>query len=224
MGVRLCIFLLCFCVLSGCSGSGSNGTGNLRFVQGSPDAPQVNLLVDGKSVASTLGYANATGYISVRVGSRHVQVVPANGGSAILDTSVSITSSGNQTLIMTGAAASTQSVLLTDTSTTSTAGDQSVRVVNAATAIAAADVYIVPAGTSIAALSPTSANLAFNANTGYQLLPSGAYQVLLTAPGTKNSFLDTGALSTSTTSTQNQTVIVLDGAGTGFTFTVLTDQ
>lgn len=224
MGVRLCIFLLCFCVLSGCSGS-SSGTGSLRFVQASPNASLVNLLVDGKTVASSLGYGNATGYISVRAGSRHVQVAPANGGSTILDTSVSITSSGNQTLIMTGAAASTHSVLLTDTSTTSTAGDQSVRVVNAATAITAADVYIVPAGTSIAALSPTSANLAFNADTGYQLLPTGAYEVLLTAPGTKNTFLDTGALSTSgATSTQNQTVIVLDGAGTGFTFTVLTDQ
>lgn len=221
MGVRVCIFLLCFCVLSGCGGSGS-GTGNLRFVQGSPDAPQVNLLVDGKTVASTLGYANATGYISVGVGSRHVQVVPSNGGSPILDTSVSVNSSGNQTLIMTGAAASIHSVLLTDTSTTATAGDGSVRVVNAASAIATADVYVVPAGTSIAGISPTIANLAFNADTGYQLVPIGSYEVLLTAPGTKNAFLDTGALNL--TSSQNQTVIALNGASNGFTFTVLTDQ
>jgi hypothetical protein len=224
LGLRLCLFALGLCLLSGCGGS-STSTGNLRFVQASRDAPEVNLLVDGKSVATTLGYSNATGYISVRAGSRHVQVVPVSGGSPILDSSVSVAASGNQTLIMTGPAASTHSVLLTDGGTTSTTGDESVRVVEAATGIAAADVYIVPAGTSIAGVSPTVASLAFDANTGYQLVPAGAYQVLLTTPGTKNSFLDTGALSMGTTTTgQNQTVVVLDGVSNGFTFTVLSDQ
>lgn len=223
MGVRLCLLVLGWCLLSGCGGS-STGTGNLRFVQASPDAPQVNLLVDGKSVATTLGYSNATGYISVAAGSRHVQVVPVNGGSPVLDTSVSVTSSANQTLIMTGLKASTHSVLLTDSGTTSTTGDQSVRVVEAATAIAAADVYIVPAGASIAGVSPAAASLTFGADTGYQLVPTGAYQVLMTTPGTKNTFLDTGALSMGATTGQDQTVVVLDGPANGFTFTVLVDQ
>jgi Domain of unknown function (DUF4397) len=222
--MRLCLLVLGLCLLSGCGGSSSSGTGNLRFVQASPDAPQLNLLVDGNSVVTTLSYSNATGYFSVAAGSRHVQLVPVNGGSPILDTAVSVTSSGYETLIMTGPAASIHSMLLTDSGTTSTTGDQSVRVVEAAAAIAAADVYIVPAGTSIAGVSPAAASLVFDGNTGYQLVPTGAYQVLLTIPGTKNTFLDTGTLSMGATAGQNQTVVVLDGPSNGFTFTVLADQ
>lgn len=221
MGVRLGFLVLCVCVLGGCGGNSST-TGNLRFLQASPDAPQVNLLVEGHSVATGLGYMNATGYVSLRSGSQHVQVVPVSGGSPILDTSVNIVSSGNQTLILTGPAASTQSLLLTDGGTTATTGDGNVRVVNASRTSGAPDVYIVPAGSSIAGISPTVANLAFNTSTGYQLVPVGAYEVILTTPKTKNAFLDTGSINLA--GGGNQTVVVLDGPSGQVTFTQLTDQ
>src|SRR5215469_7122167 len=224
--VRLWLFGLCLCVLSGCGGSsGSSGTGNLRFVQASPDAPQANLYVDRKLVSSGLNYGNATDYISLDVGTRHVQVVRASGANPILDLKVSVVSSGNQTLIETGKIANVQSLLLTDTgsSTTSTTTTQgSVRVVNAAINIADADVYLVAAGSSIAGVSPVAASLSTNSATGYELVPVGAYEVFLTAPGTKNVFLDTGAINM--TSNVNQTVVVLDGISGGFTFIALTDQ
>src|SRR5207245_8908372 len=91
LGVRAGIFVVCLGVLSGCGGSRSSESGNLRFLQGSPDAPQVNLLVDGKSVATNIGYINATGYVSVKSGSRHVQMVPVSGASPVLDANVTIT-------------------------------------------------------------------------------------------------------------------------------------
>jgi len=221
--IRAGIIVLGLCVLSGCGGSRSSSTGNLRFVQGSPDAPTLNLLVDGKSVAGNLGYMNATGYISVKDGSRHVEAVPVSGSSPVLDKSVSIAASGNQTLILTGPSTGAHSVLLTDGGTTAKTGDGYVRVVNASGNMGTADVYIVPAGTGIAGLSPTTANLAVNSDTGYQLVPLGAYEVFMTVPGTKNAFLDTGSINLPTGA--NQTVVGLDGlSGGGFAFTVLTDQ
>lgn len=221
MGVRLGFLMLCVCVLGGCGGSSST-TGNLRFLQASPTAPQVNLLVAGHSVATSLGYMNATAYISLRSGSQHVQVVPANGGSPVLDTSVNVVSSGNQTLILTGSATSAQSLLLADGGTTATTGDGNVRVVNASSTVGAADVYIVPVGSGIAGIAPAVANLAFNSNTGYQLVPVGAYEVIMTTPGTKNAFLDTGAINLA--GDANQTVVALDGTSGQVTFTQLTDQ
>jgi hypothetical protein len=221
LGVRLGFLALCLCFLGGCSSSSST-TGNLRFLQASPDAPQVNLLADGHSVATGLAYINATGYISLHSGSRHVQVVPVNGGSSILDTSVNIVSSGNQTLILTGSPASTHSLLLTDGGTTATSGDGNVRVVNASSNAGTADVYIVPAGNSIAGIPPTVANLVFNTSTGYQLVPVGAYEVIMTTPGTKNALLDTGSINLAASA--NQTVVALDGTSGGVTFTQLTDQ
>ena len=225
--MRLCLFVLglCLCVLSGCGGS-STGTGNLRFMQASPDAPQSNLYVDRKLVSAGLGNGNVTGYISLNAGTRHVQVVPASGASPILDLKVSVVSNGNQTLIETGNVAKVQSVLLTDTSstttTTTTTTEGSVRVVNAAVNMGSADVYVVAAGSSIANVSPVATVVGINSYTGYELVPVGAYEVFLTAPGTKNVVLDTGAINM--TSDINQTVVILDGVSGGFTFSALTDQ
>jgi len=223
LGVRAGILVVGLGVLLGCGGSRSSESGNLRFLQGSPDAPQVNLLVDGKSVATNIGYINATGYVSVKSGSRHVQVVPVSGASPVLDANITITASGNQTLIISGPAAGIQNVLLTDGGTTATTGDAHVRVVNASSTMGTADVYIVSSGTSIAGIAPTVANLAFNSDTGYQLVPVGAYEVFMTAPNTKNAFLSTGPVNLAASA--NQTVVGLDDpSGSGFTFTVLTDQ
>ena len=222
MAIRRGFLALCVCVLEGCGGSSGSGTGNLRFLQASPDAPQVNLLIDGHPIATGLGYINATGYVSVRSGSRHVQVAPVNGGSPILDTSVNVVSSGNQTLILTGSAASAHSLLLTDGVTNATTGDGNVRVVNASSTGGPADVYIVPAGSSIAGIPPTVANLAFNTDTGYELVPIGAYEVIMTTPGTKNAVLDTGSINLA--SSVNHTVVALDGTSGGVTFTQLSDQ
>jgi hypothetical protein len=126
-------------------------------------------------------------------------------------------------LIISGPAAGIQNVLLTDGGTTATTGDAHVRVVNASSTMGTADVYIVSSGTSIAGIAPTVANLAFNSDTGYQLVPVGAYEVFMTAPNTKNAFLSTGPINLAASA--NQTVVGLDDpSGSGFTFTVLTDQ
>ena len=210
---------------TGCGGSGSSGAdAQLRFLQASPNAPQVNVLIDGASVATNLIYSGATPYIPVKPGSRHVQVVPVSGSSPILDQTVSLASTTNQTLLLTGPAASIQSVALTDGGTTTTTGDGNVRVVNASGSMGAADVYIVSAGSSIVGVQPVTGStpLAFAKNTGYQLIAAGNYEVFMTAPGTTNALLSTGSISL--TSAQNQTVVALDGTSGGFRFALLTDQ
>ena len=218
LGLLSCLALF----LVGCGGSSSSTTAQLRILLASPDAPKVNVLVDGKSVAANLVYGNATVYISVQSGSRHVQVVPVSGGSPIFDQTLSLASSANQTLLLTGPAAGIHPIMLTDGGTTSVVGDGYVRVVNASAIMGAADVYIVPAGNSIVGVQPVTAGLAFDADTGYQVTAGGNYEVFMTAPNTTQAFLSTGPLSL--TAAQNQTVIALDGNSGGFMFAQLTDQ
>lgn len=217
-------FAAVFCAMAlslGCGGGRTISTGNLRLVAGVPDAPSVNILIDGSSVAGPLTYTNATGYLSVKPGSRHIEAVPLNSSSAIFDQTISITANGHQTFLVTGSAASTRPVLLTDGGTTSTSGFGNVRVVNAASSMGPADVYLVVAGSGIAQKTPTQASLAVDQSTGYQLAAIGDYQVFLTAPGTTNSYLTTGPLALN--QGQNQTVVVLNGISGGFLYTVLTD-
>jgi hypothetical protein len=223
VGRRARLFVLCsgIAFIIGCGGSSSSNA-NLRIFQASPDAPHVNILIDGASTASNIVYGNNTGYLSLKSGSRHVQAVPVNSPTPIFDQSISLTSSSNQTLLLTGAAASIKPVTLTDGGTTTTAGDGYVRVLNASSAMGPADVYIVPAGSSIFGVQATSGALAFDKDTGYKLIAAGSFQVFLTAPKTTNAYVSTGPINL--TSGQNQTVVALDGVSGGFTYALLVDQ
>jgi hypothetical protein len=202
--------------------SSSGNDAQLRFLQASPDAPQVNVLVDGLSVARNLGYGNATGYIPQKAGSHQVQVVTVVGALPIFSETVSLNSSNFQTLLFTGPAASIQPVMLDDTPPTVVANDAYVRVVNASAAMGAADVYIVPAGSGIGGVQPAAAGLGFDQDTGYQLTVAGTYQVFMTTPGTSQALLSTGPIGL--TSSQNQTLVALDGTSGVFIYSLLNDQ
>lgn len=221
--------LLVSALASGC-GSGSGETGQLRFMQASPISGQVQLLVNGTQQANNLNYGNATGYLTLQSGSQNLQVLPVSvlppsgSSTAILNTTVSINSSLNQTLLMTGTSGAIKSILLGDANATAVTGDINVRVVNASNRMGAVDVYILPAGASIIGATPVANGpFGFNQNTGYQLVASGGYQVVMAVPGTTNAVLSTGTINP-TTSSENQTVVVLDNIAGGFTFTVLQDE
>ncbi len=226
MGGRVGLLALCLGTLFsvGCGSGSSSSTAQVRVFEGAAGAPSVNILVDGAVVAGNLGYGSATAYLTVKSGSRHIQAMPVAGGSSVLDQTLSLAASSTQTLLLTGTSSSIQSVVLTDGGTTATTGDGHVRVVNASNTMGASDAYIVAAGTSIIGVTPVSANLAFDADTGYQLVPLGNYEVFLTVPGTANVNLATGPLSFTTTSNQNQTVVVFDATAGGFTYILLSDQ
>jgi len=206
---------------AGCGGSSSD-TGQIRFVQASPNSPQVDLLIDGTTQSSNLAYGNASGYISVKTGKRRVEVLPVNSSTPLLDLSVSVGSSDNTTVLLTGDAGNLQSLVLTDGGTTATTGDSYVRVVNASVSMGAADVYIVAAGTGINGATPVASNVALNQTGGYQLTPAGNYEVFMTTPGTKAVLLDTGPINLA--ASQNWTLLAMDGPSCGFTFTLLQDQ
>jgi hypothetical protein len=218
VGVVTIFLAILFAV--GCGGGSSSDTGQLRFVQASPSAPHVDLLIDGKSQSSNLDYGNTTGYLTVKTGSRHLQAVPVNSASPVLDLSVSVASNGHTTVLLTGSSA--KSVVLTDGGTTSSTGNGYVRVLNASVSMGPADVYIVPAGTGINGATPAATNLALDQDGGYHLTPAGSYEVFLTSPGTKSILLDTGPINLS--SGQNWTLITLDATSGGFTFELLQDQ
>lgn len=205
----------------GCGDHTNNGTANLRVMLASPDAPRMNVIIDGDSLATNLNYGSNTGYLSVKSGSPHVQVVAASGSPSLFDKPVSIADNGKQTLVLAGPVASVSPVTLTDGGTTTTAGSGYVRALNASSTMGPADIYIVPPGSSLAGVTPVSSALAFTKDSGYQLVVAGAYEVFFTSPGTTNVLLSTGPLSL--TANQNQTIVALDGASGSFTFSQLTD-
>jgi hypothetical protein len=226
VGGRVGLLALCLGILPviGCGGGdgGSSDTAQVRVLETAVGAPSVNILVDGVTVASNLGYGSATAYLTVKSGSRHVQAVPVGGASPIFDQTLSISAKAHQTLLLTGTSWSIQSVMLTDGGTTNTTGDGHVRVFHASNTMGASDAYIVNAGTSIIGVQPVTASLGFGADTGYQLVAVGNYEVFLTVPGTSNVNLGTGPLNIAANA--NQTIVAFDAAAGGFTYILFTDQ
>jgi len=206
---------------TGCGGS-NHGSASLRVFMASPGAPNVNVSVDGKSLATGISYGSNTGYLSVKSGSPRVQVAPVSGSSPLFNQGISIAKGVNQTLVLTGPASSIQPITLTDGGTTATAGDGHLRVLNASQNLGTADIYIVAAGTGIASVQPNVAGLAFDQPPSYQQIVAGTFEIFATTPGTKQALLDTGPLTIN--SGDNQTIIILDGASGAIAFSQLTDQ
>ena len=226
MGRRVGLFALCVAIVStiGCGGS-SDTTQQLRVVMASPDAPPVDILIDGNQVGTALAYTNSTAYLSVKTGSHRVQALTVSNSTSVFQQSISVTAGANQTLLLTGPVAHVNSVLLTDgasTTTTINTGKGQVRVANASPAMGAADVYIVNAGTSISGATPAASNLAVDQANAYQVESIGNFEVFMTQPGTNNVYLNSGPLAV--TQSQFLTVVALNGVGGGFNYIVLTDQ
>src|SRR4051812_10110579 len=60
----------------------------VRVVHASPDAPVVNVLIDGQPIAQDLSFGTATKYAPMSPGNHRAQIVPANGDAPIIDQTV----------------------------------------------------------------------------------------------------------------------------------------
>ena len=209
----------------GC-GSSSSTQPQIRVLLAAPNAPVVNVLIDSNIVSSSLGYAANTGYLTVNSGQRHLQLEPVNSSTPILDQTLSLTGTTETTVIAEGLSA-VNGLVLADDNTAPAAGTAMLRVVNAAPSIAAADVYVVAAGSSLSGLAATVPSLTFGSASSYQSVTipttgtTGSFEVLFTEPGTSLTFLSTGPISL--TSGQNRTVVALNGQSGNITSVVLAD-
>jgi len=219
---KLCAFVPSMCCLSllvfaiGCGGSSTK----IRLVNASPDESSLDLLVDSKTVASSVTYATASAYQGVSSGSRHLQVEPTGSTTPVIDETISL-NSGTYTLLATGFINDVVPVLLTDDNSAPSSGDVKVRIVNAAPGLGSADVYFVAPGTDLSTTSPTIASLAVNSASAYQSVAAGNYEVFFTLPGQKFVYIDSGSLNLS--ASQIRTVMGLNSPTGGFTSAVLSD-
>lgn len=69
-------------------------TSEIRFVHAVPDAPSVDIWVDGDKVVSSVGYKGFSNYLEVKSGNRFLRLVPAGGdtSSAVFRRQVSVRS------------------------------------------------------------------------------------------------------------------------------------
>jgi hypothetical protein len=68
--------------------------------------------------------------------------------------------------------------VLKDQSTPAPAGQTALRILGQSTRAGAVDLYLLPAGATLAGVSPIATGVGFGSNTGYLNEPSGAYSIV----------------------------------------------
>jgi len=186
-----------------------------------PDESNLEVLVNGTAVASTVAYGTSTGYQTVKSGSQQVVIEPSGTSTALLTQSISFSSGTDTTVIVSNFSSNIGALVLSDDNSAPSSGDFKLRIVNSAPGLGPVDVYVVDPGTDLNTVSPTLSNIGFDSASGYQSLAAGSFEIVFTLAGQKFPAIDTGSLTFS--SGQVRTFIGLNSQAGGFSYTMLQD-
>lgn len=205
------------------AGCGDNGHAQLRVVHASPDAPNVDVLVDGKTVLTNVAYEAASSYLPVSAGSRKIEVRATGTSQDVINATVSLSRNKDYTVLAVDKLASISPLVLTDDNTPPASGQIKLRLVHASPSAGPVDIYVEAPGTDITGISPTLSNVSFKTASDYLAVAAGSYEVYITPTGSKTVALDSGSITL--TAGQIRTAVALDapGGGTPLTAIVLKD-
>jgi uncharacterized protein DUF4397 len=158
----------------------------IRVMHDSPDAPNVDVFVDGERVFENVPYSTTTDYHALAPGQHHVQVAPAgkSADQSVIDTTVDLTRGKPYTVLAMGKLADIKAEVLADTSKAPQADHARVRFVNAAAGSGPVDIY--PTGSSTPLLtdqyfgSADYVNIPAGTYT-FDVAPAGSTQIVLTS-------------------------------------------
>ena len=188
-------------------------TAQLRVVHASPDAPNVDVLVDNTAALTNVAYKAASAYLQVPSGSRNLKVRATGTTTVVIDQTATLNEGSAYTVIATGRVASIAPLVLTDDQTSPAAGNVRVRLVHASPAAGNVDIYVTSTTADITTATPTLANVAFRAASNYLEVPAGTYRVRITPAGTKTVAIDVNNIAL--TAGQVRTAVAVDAPGGG---------
>jgi hypothetical protein len=161
-------------------GAEAQAPARVRVVHMSPDAPAVDVLVDGQKAIDDLAFKSATEYAALPAGRRDVQVTPANQNeTAVIAAMLPLQAGQDQTVVAVGRVAEIGALPLQDDNQPPAAGKAKVRFVHASPDAPAVDVAV--AGGPV-----LFSNVAFRGVAGYSEVDAGAYTLEVRAAGTND--------------------------------------
>jgi Domain of unknown function (DUF4397) len=203
--------------------TGPEGDARVRVVHASPDAPDVDVLLDDAEVLSDVPYLATSDYLETTDGEHNLKVNAAGTTTTVIDADVTLTDGADYTVIASGLVAQIEPIVLEDDNTAPASGSVRVRAIHGAPSAPSVDVYVTAPGADLATATPTLTGVDFGEFSDYLEVPAGDYQVRVTPAGTKIVAIDSGALTLS--GGEVRTVIAVDATGGGapFDFLVLAD-
>jgi hypothetical protein len=171
--------------LTGCQAIVSSAPeAHVRIINATPDAPRLDFYQDSNALAFNLDFGTVTSYIQLAPGAYNITANTAGTRQVLSTAKTSFTTSGQYTVLIGNAAANLQQLTLADQSQPAPPGQTALRFINQATRGGAVDIYLVPAGQKINAVTPLVTGIAFGTNTGYVNVPIGTYSLAMLSAGT----------------------------------------
>ncbi|WP_266077698.1 DUF4397 domain-containing protein [Haladaptatus caseinilyticus] len=165
--------------------AGEAGKAQVRVAHMSPDAPPVDVLVDGETVVSNLSYGNVTDYAALSAGEHNVTITAAGDPSTVVfSENVTFEADTNYTAVAQGEISENANRpfevnILEDDFTAPGAGNASVRLVHVSPDAPPVDVTVAGSNTTL------FDNVSYGNATAYEEVPAGDY-TLEVRPATAN--------------------------------------
>ena len=209
------VLLLISIALAGCGskGGGSNNA-RMRVLNAIPDAPSISITFDSNNTAvvSGLAFEQVTQYQGIDTGSHEFKVSANGGASNVIDTTLNV-GGADYSYIVYGPVSAAVAILLQDSGFNKpSSGNIAVRLFNGAAGVGALDLYLTAPGVDINSTSATISNITFGNASGFATVPTGNYEIRVTAANTKDVVFDTGAQAFSDTFQYNIVTITKGSA------------
>jgi hypothetical protein len=161
------------------------GTAWVRVVHASPDAPAVDVYLDGSKVLTNVPFFTASDYLEVPAGSHDIKVTPTgDANTAVIDAKGVMVEAGKAyTVAATGKVAELKATITSDDLSAPAAGKAHVRVYHFSPDAPAVDVKVKGGPALIS-------NLAFPNASAYTPVDAGSYDLVVTPAGSDTVALD----------------------------------
>ena len=167
-------------------GIGAAGNACVNIVHASPDAPAVDIFVDGAKAVENLAFGTATGWVALPAGEHQVQVAPTGeeADAAVIDATVDLEADMAYEVAAIGAVAEiTAAIFPVDLAVSMDTENAAVRVIHASPDAPAVDVAVKGGDVLVE-------NLAFPDASDYLMVPAAAYDLEVRPTGTEDVALD----------------------------------
>lgn len=179
--------------LVACGGSDNdNDTAYVRVLHASPDAPNVDVLVEGAEVLNNIAFQQGSGYLEVDAGSLDVSLRISGTETIALQESFNLEADGYYSVIAQNEVAALEFEVLDDT-TKNNNGATDVTVVHASPIAGNVDIYVTADGADLPNVA-TLSNVSFDVNAALNNVATADYQVRITGTGSDTVVFNSGTL------------------------------
>lgn len=228
---RYLLLALMMVSLWGCSDDDKlDTTTQIRVIHASPDAPKVDVLVDGSAALQAVDYAVGSGLIDLDAGMHDIEVqgvLPGDTRATVIGpVSLDLMAENRYDILAVNTVSAIEPLVISNMESDVTVGSVRAQVVHAAPAAPQVDVFVTAPGADLS-MAAALGSFSFKENLGPVEIPADTYQIRVTLPGDPSTVVfDSGpvdlaagsdlllvAIANTNTGDHPVNILVMDGTG-----------